>query len=135
VRFLAIAAGGDFHPAPRTIVATTIHWATRFYILRRNQVGNAIPHWTDQLRTNAVFGIDRQNWKSGVPVSPSSTSQVQQVESVHVNLIWSPVKSVNLGIEFMWGAVEYRNLANGAGINGGSRGDASQLRFSAQFAF
>jgi hypothetical protein len=92
-------------------------------------------HWSDQLRTNAVFGIDRQNWKSGVPVSPSSTSQVQQVESVHVNLIWSPVKSVNLGIEFMWGAVEYRNLANGAGINGGSRGDASQLQFSAQFVF
>lgn len=71
----------------------------------------------------------------GVPVSPSSTSQIQQVESVHVNLIWSPVASVNLGIEFMWGTVEYRNLANGAGINGGSRGDGSQLQFSAQFVF
>jgi len=93
-------------------------------------------NWTDTLRTNAVFGIQYQEWNNSVPVDDIAIgSQYQQVESVHVNLIWSPVKSVNLGLEYMWGYNENRNLPGGAGVVGGSRGTANQLQFSAQYIF
>jgi hypothetical protein len=93
-------------------------------------------HWTDTLRTNAVFGIQHQDWKSNVPQDDVAIgTQYEQVESVHVNLIWSPVKSVNLGLEYMWGYNQGRNLASGAGVVGGSKGTANQLQFSAQYVF
>jgi len=95
-------------------------------------------NWTDTLRTNAAFGYQGQNWKNSVlqPSTPiSSSGMYQTVESVHVNLIWSPVKSVNLGIEYMWGYNQNRNLADGSSIPGGSRGTANQVQFSAQYIF
>ena len=77
-------------------------------------------NWTDQLRTNVAFGIDQQDWKNGVTVSTAQGSQIERVESLHANLIWSPVKAVNIGVEYMWGYNEVRILASGAGVPGGS---------------
>jgi len=95
-------------------------------------------NWTDTLRTNAVFGIDAQNWKNVFVNSQGGAAgtQLDKVESLHVNLIWSPVKSVNIGVEWMWGYNENLNLLNStAGITGGSRGTANQVQFSAQYVF
>jgi len=96
----------------------------------------AAHYWTDKLRSNFAFGIDEQDWLGvQVPVTAIATSQITQVTSIHANLIWSPVKSVNLGVEYLFGTATHRNLASGAGIEGGSYGQASRVQLSAQYLF
>ncbi len=61
--------------------------------------------WTDQLRSNLVFGIESNFWSHVVPVT---TAQSDRLESIHANLIWSPVNQVNIGLELMYGDKEFR---------------------------
>jgi hypothetical protein len=68
-------------------------------------------YWTDQLRSSVVWGINQYNVPSSLAFT---TAQSQQQQSAYVNLIWSPVKSVNIGLEFMWGERQQRrNPATG----------------------
>jgi hypothetical protein len=45
---------------------------------------------------------------------------------LRLHLIWSPIGSVNTGIEYLWG---YRELENG------EDGDINRVQFSAQYLF
>ncbi|HEY6334489.1 MAG TPA: DcaP family trimeric outer membrane transporter [Alphaproteobacteria bacterium] len=115
---------------PTGAVTETIHTQTQYG-------GNIwlLHYWTDKLRSNFAFGIDEQDWLGlQVPVTTAGT-QLTQVTSIHANLIWSPVKSVNLGVEYLFGSATHRNLASGAGIPGGSYGEASRMQVSAQYLF
>jgi DcaP outer membrane protein len=119
-----------FNNATATGFTQTIHTQTQYG-------GNiwVLHNWTDNLRSNFAAGIDEQDWLGlQVPVSTTG-SQITQVTSFHTNLIWSPVKSVNLGVEYMFGTATRRNLASGAGIPGGSYGQANQMQVSAQYVF
>jgi hypothetical protein len=73
--------------------------------------------WTDQLRSSATFGmthsdvptllIGPQTAPAGLaiganPVAPGSQAN-KELDSVHVNLIWSPVAFVDIGLEYIWG--------------------------------
>jgi hypothetical protein len=120
INFITVSSTGT--------VTETIHTQTQYggYIW-------AAHYWTDKLRSNFAFGIDEQDWL-GVQV-PVTASQITQVTSIHANLIWSPVKSVNLGVEYLFGTATHRNLNSGAGIPGGSYGEASRVQLSAQYLF
>jgi len=122
INFINVGPGGT--------LSETIHTQTQYggYVW-------LLHNWTDQVRSNVAFGIDEQDWLGlNVPVTTSG-SQITQVTSIHANLIWSPVKSVNLGVEYLFGSVTRRNLASGAGIPGGSYGEANRIQVSAQYVF
>jgi len=99
--------------------------------------------WTDNVRTNLVYGIGFWDY-SGIPHAVDSgavgTSQLKKVQTAYVNLIWSPVKSVNIGLEFMYGGLEKRGLGGaigpcGSSQCGGNEGDAKRLMASLQYVF
>jgi hypothetical protein len=99
--------------------------------------------WTDNVRTNLVFGDSWYSW-GGVPRAVSTgvadTSQLTRLEDGYINLIWSPVKSVNIGLEFMYGAMQKRGLGGaigpcGSSQCGGNNGNAERLLASLQYLF
>jgi len=64
--------------------------------------------WADGLRSSVVYGHSQTTLKSFMPAGAHKRS-----DSVHANLIWSPVPSVDLGFEYCWGRAEDKNNAEG----------------------
>lgn len=86
-------------------------------------------NWTDELRTNLVYGIQRNHLSDAVPFT---TALTDRTETVHANLIWSPVKSVNIGIEAMWAERDvHRNPFTGLQQSGND----TRVQLSAQYLF
>jgi hypothetical protein len=89
-------------------------------------------YWTDQLRTNVVYGISEYHLPVYGTGYTFNTANSWRQQSAYINLIWSPVKSVNIGLEFMWG--QRNEQANPAT---GHRADpsAERLQASLQYVF
>jgi hypothetical protein len=85
--------------------------------------------WTDQLRTNVAYGIQHNHWSNAIAFS---TSQTDRLQTIHANLIWSPVKAVNIGLEFMYGTRDIRKNPT-TGLS--QTGDAKRVQFSMQYIF
>jgi hypothetical protein len=99
--------------------------------------------WTDSVRTNLVYGVSWWGYPGSVPrvadTGVPATSQIAKLQTAYANLIWSPVKSVNIGLEFMYGDLDKRRLlAPGpCGISqcGGNSGEDKRLMASLQYLF
>ncbi len=59
--------------------------------------------WWPNLRSNATFGLSREQIPSQLIGPLEAVNANKQVVTAHVNLIWSPVAFVDTGIEYMWG--------------------------------
>jgi DcaP outer membrane protein len=59
--------------------------------------------WLPNLRSNVSFGYAYYNVPSQLIGASQSVNQNQQLETAHVNLIWSPVAFIDTGVEYMWG--------------------------------
>jgi len=79
-------------------------------------------YWIDTLRSNLVYSYGEADNDTDV-VGESINKQFQ---SVHANLIWSPIPAVNLGLEYLWGQRELEN---------GEDGDLNRVQFGAQYLF
>lgn len=79
--------------------------------------------WNDKWRSNIAYGFERMDSPLSLPKTALLT---QQLESVHVNLLWNPLPAATLGIEYIYGA---RAL-----IDGGY-GNLSRAQFSAKYSF
>ena len=94
--------------------------------------------WTDTVRSSLIYNIYTWDF-GGIPFSAGSGAgagtQITQVQFVHVNLIWSPVKQVNIGLEFMYGAFDKRHLSGFPTDPGGNNGHDSRLMASMQYIF
>ncbi len=90
-------------------------------------------NWTDTLRSNAVFGIQR-NHPSDTIAPTTNTFLTDRIITTHVNLIWSPIKSVNIGAEYMWGEADFRPAAVGPTTSQKS-GTDNRIQLSAQYIF
>jgi hypothetical protein len=101
-------------------------------VVTQSEIGGQawiLHHWTDQLRSTAVYGISRYHWAHRVAFS---TTQTDYAQNAFVNLIWSPVKAVNIGIEYHWGQrVQRKN--DSTGIQ--SSGQAQSLQVALQYVF
>jgi hypothetical protein len=83
--------------------------------------------WTDQLRTNVVGGYDRiRNVDSIITALASEAALEKKHYTTHVNLIWSPVPQVDLGVEYSW----MRRF-----VESGATGDENRFQASAKFKF
>jgi hypothetical protein len=90
-------------------------------------------NWTDTLRSNAVFGIQR-NHISNALLPAINSAFADRIITTHVNLIWSPIKSVNIGAEYMWGEIDFRPAAVNPS-NSQKSGTDNRIQFSAQYIF
>jgi len=76
-------------------------------------------YWTDELRSNIVYGhYDTESF------APDATDTL---DSIHVNLMWTPVDQVQFGLEWMYGM---RGFGDSDLDN-----DAQRIQFAAQFLF
>lgn len=78
--------------------------------------------WKDNLRSNLVYSYGAAD----NDVAISGTSVNKEFQSVHANLIWSIVPSVDLGIEYLHG---YRETEFG------DEGELNRIQLSAQYNF
>jgi len=79
-------------------------------------------YWIDNLRSNLVYSYGAAD----NDLSIVDNSANKEFQSVHANLIWSPVPAVDLGIEYLHG---YREIESGAD------GDLNRIQFSATYNF
>jgi hypothetical protein len=78
--------------------------------------------WLDNLRSSLVYAYaeaDNDTDAVGDEVN-------KRFQSVHANLVWSPVSQVNLGLEYLWGQRELENNDDG---------ELNRVQFSAQYLF
>ena len=79
-------------------------------------------YWLDNLRSSVIYSIaERDNDMNFV-----TDGADKQYQSVHANLIWSPVPRVNMGIEYIWA---YREVENG------EDGDMNRVQAGFQYKF
>ncbi len=78
-------------------------------------------YWADNLQSTVVYGRTQFD-------NPSSlgTGATEYIQTVHANLMWQPVKAVNLGLEFIWGQRQEES---------GADGDAKRVQFGAKYSF
>jgi hypothetical protein len=79
-------------------------------------------YWLDALRSSLVYSYGEADNDADV-VGESVNKRFQ---SVHANLIWSPIPAVNLGLEYLWGQRELENDEDG---------DLNRVQFGAQYLF
>lgn len=82
-------------------------------------------YWIDNLRSNLIYSYgaadnDNAAWNTDFAATN------KKFQSVHANLIWSPVPQVDLGIEYLWG---YREVESGLD------GELNRIQFSATYNF
>ncbi|HIG79056.1 MAG TPA: porin [Cycloclasticus sp.] len=77
--------------------------------------------WTDKVRSSIIYSDLDVDYDSATPIASTSSS-----ESIAVNLMYSPVKNVTLGVMYLHAE---RELDNGA------EGDLTRLQASAKYAF
>ena len=77
--------------------------------------------WTPELRSTLELSAANSNPPAGTAVGINKSDRSQ-----HVNLIWSPVRAVNLGAEYIHAQRT---------VVGGDRGSLNRIQFSAQYSF
>jgi DcaP outer membrane protein len=81
--------------------------------------------WTDQLRSDVDFSMNHNDIPAFVQASGRAALN-KELDLTHLNLIWSPVAFVDLGIEGAWG---HRQVVSN------TRGDAYTLQTSMKVRF
>ena len=84
------------------------------------------------MRTNAVFGIQENHWSDAI-INPGNSALTDRIITSHADLIWSPIKSVNLGVEYMWGERDFHHTPGTGGNQ--KAGTDNRIQFSAQYLF
>jgi len=85
--------------------------------------------WTPDLRSSLVFGASRANNPSGTFAGSTSgpLGGINKSDAAaHVNLIYSPWKNIDVGVEYTYAERE---------IEGGLSGTLNRVQFSAQYNF
>ncbi len=78
-------------------------------------------HWTPKLMSAFAYSISDISRNSGF-----GGSVIKRTQDARVNLIYTPFRLVDIGVEYMWGRRDNQD---------GARGDASRLQFSTIYRF
>jgi len=95
-----------------------------------DQIGGFVAYrhfWNDQFRTNLVLSAS----SADNPDSVTDTT-AKAYQSMHVNLLYSPIKKLTLGGEYIYATKE---LENGSGALADDKGNMKRLQFSMKYAF
>lgn len=88
--------------------------------------------WTDRTRSNLIYSYVEANNPSSAPDAAN-----ESIQSVHVNLIHSPISNLDVGIEYMWAERNIEGRVNRADGRSGtvSSGDMNRVQVSAKYSF
>jgi hypothetical protein len=78
--------------------------------------------WISNLRSNLIYSYGEAD--NDLNIVPTTVNK--KFQSVHANLIWSPIPSIDLGVEYLYG---YRE------VESGEKGDLNRVQVSAQYNF
>jgi hypothetical protein len=78
--------------------------------------------WADTVRSSLMYSYGEADYDSALV--PGDT--VENLQSIHTNLLWNPVAQVTTGIEYIWGKKELIN---------GDDGDVNKCQVSLQYNF
>jgi hypothetical protein len=98
------------------VMPTTVASAATVLTRTIPEVGATVGYqhfWVPNLRSTIAYGIERDQVPSQLIGPVAAVNINQQLQTVHFNLIWSPVAFIDTGVEYMWG--QRRAVAN---ING-----------------
>lgn len=65
-------------------------------------------YWMDTLRSSLVYGYARMNLKDYI-----AATNTERTDSIHANIIWSPIPSMDIGAEYIYGRREVKSGAKG----------------------
>ena len=103
--------------------------------------------WSDSIRSGAYFGWAQTDTASGVPAAVAAgstdddgnfTPHNKAVQTLHTNVIWSPVPQANIGFEVMhgWRETNPQVDANGAiDRSAKTSGQATRVQIGVQYSF
>jgi hypothetical protein len=84
----------------------------------------ALQHvWADGLRSNVVYGQTRNTNDAGFGAIGGLNKETRQV---HANLVWSPVKQMDVGVEYVWGERKTED---------GQKGELDRIQTSLKYNF
>jgi hypothetical protein len=91
--------------------------------------------WTDAVRTNLIAGqVRNKNIAAnlgGFATSPGDGGPSDLLRSFHGNVVWSPIKPLDLGVEYVWGYRERPVVSDGGGL----KGNLGRVQASAKYSF
>jgi hypothetical protein len=87
-------------------------------------------YWTDWARSTVAYG--RTYYDGELPSDP--TNSVRMVESVHANLIFSPLPHTDIGVEYIFGHIKFDGFNPATGATGPD-GTAHRIQTSAKVSF
>ena len=94
--------------------------------------------WSDTIRSGAYFGWVENDTPDGVSALDVEGTN-KALQSLHVNVIWSPVPQANIGFEVMHGWREVNPRANddGDAIDRAkkTKGEATRVQLGVQYGF
>jgi hypothetical protein len=77
--------------------------------------------WSDTIRSNLIGGVSIFDLGAGAPATAN-----ENIYSAYANLIWSPVKEVDIGIEYIWGMREVKD---------GREGEVNRIQVGTRYRF
>jgi hypothetical protein len=80
--------------------------------------------WLDNLRSNINAGINIHNIPGALIGASQAAAQNKELFTAHANIIWNPVSTVDIGLEYFYG---YRQVVNG--LNGNVNTLISEFKF------
>ena len=95
--------------ATPTATCTGLSAASNILIHPVFEIGGTVGYqhwWLPNLRSTLAYGYAQYDNNSQLLGPLESTVANRQLETVHVNLIWSPVAFIDTGVEYVWGQRE-----------------------------
>ena len=86
--------------------------------------------WSDTVRSGAYFGWVENDTGDGVSAADVA-GENKSLQSLHANVIWSPVPQANIGFEVMHG---WREVYT-AGPSEPNKGEATRVQLGVQYGF
>jgi hypothetical protein len=83
--------------------------------------------WSDKLRSTAAVGYEHLS----TPVSQT----IKEMRSLHVNLIWSPLDSTDVGVEYIYGRLGLSAPVTDVNGTSASYGTAIRIQGSVKYSF
>jgi DcaP outer membrane protein len=87
-------------------------------------------YWTDWIRSTVAYG--RTYYDGELPSDP--VHSVRSIDSVHANLIFSPLPHTDIGIEYIFGHIKFDSFDPATGATG-PEGTAHRIQTSAKVSF
>ena len=83
--------------------------------------------WSDNLRSTLYYG--RSTWDNPTPLV--ATGLVRKLQEAYLNLVYVPVRNTKIGVEYVWGRVDFSSQTP----PNANQGEGRRINMTFQYAF